>query len=551
MRKSVYRLLITVLSKNKNTYLDLTLISANVLVNSLNIDQTGSSYEYVKTLTELSSKCPQVWTTYYSGSGKKSASRRLSQFLSKGSQGGPPDFWLQISRLLRDVLSLNISIEQTNTGDKPISDENSFHSVILEALHDGIIHKGEHRSGRSEAWLTYLQIAELVRCFNSTLEHKRKLTEGWLMPIVEQYIKPVADKSDWTVVGSDQQNICLRSICLIQKISTELFSEFWQRLSRIIIEDLQTSFPEQSKDYVKSQDIIVSEIKRWYPFQSAVLKSDEAGIMCPILSLTCLEELKSAINVITARNGKPYSAAVALLSIVEFIPDIMLHQTETRKALFNFAQDKVSNLLLSPSSPYLIELLYRLNDEQELHDASQKAIENLLDAPGSDAKSKALQSLVRSPWLARDVTSTALATVLRDNMEQALQGRDESWSLINTAMENPVLPSNLMDDLLSVITNGLSLENSAETALRGLNLAVKHKRRGLKGFSTSKQGPVLLSRLLFLAESPQSSVARDARDLNNSIQAIISSDESSYKVHQSIIEIIKKGLNTAEGSSLS
>ena len=551
VRRSVYRLLSVVLYRNKDTYIDLTIISSHVLVGSLNVDQTASSYEFVKSLAELSSKHPQVWTTFYPGSGKKSAVRRLSQFLSKGSQSGPPIFWVQLSQLLRTILSLDLPSEQTPTGDKPITDDNSSQLVLLEALHDGITRKGEHRSGQNEAWRTYLQIAELAQRSNSTPDQESKYVESLLAPILEQYVKPLPERSDWTVAGSDQQRICLGSIHLIQHGSLKIFNEIWQRVSKMIIEDLQASSPEQSKDYVKSQDAIVAEIKRWYSLQAAILDGEKAGAIRPILISACLEELKSAINVITARSGKPYSAAVALLSMIQLLPDITLNQPEARKILKEFAKDKVPSLLLTPSSQYLIGLLDRLSTDEELQDSSQKAISSLLNAPESDAKSKALQTLVGSPWLERDVTSTALANVVDDNLRQALAGKDECWDLVNEAMKNPDLPTALADNILSTLTCSLSIDNSPEVALRGLTLAVRHNRRGLKSFSTSEQGPVLLSRLLFLAESSQRNVAHDAQDLNTSIQTIIASDENSNIAHRSMIEIINKGLDTAERNSLS
>ena len=518
---------------------------------SLNIDQTGSSYEYVKALAELSSKYPQVWTTYYTGSGKKSASKRLAQFLSRGSQGGPPNIWVQISRLLWNVLPLNLISEQNHTRGKPVTDEVDLQWPILEALHDGISHKGEYRSGQNEAWQAYLLAAELVQRSNSTLDQHRRFIERSLFPIIEQYINPIPERSDWTLEGSDQLIVCLKSIQLILHGSTKVLNEVWQLLSRTIVEHLKTSSPEQSKDYAKSQDTIASEVRRWYSFQNAILRSDDAGIMRPILNLTCLEELRSAIDVITARNGKPYSTAVALLSMVQLIPEITLHQNETREALIEFAQDKVPDLLLSPSSKYLIDFLCRLNDDQELKKVSQKAMESLLSERESDAKCIAIQSLVNSPWIEQDTISDAIGRVVKDNLHQALRGKDECWNLVSRAMENPSLPSILADDLLSTITNSLSVDDSVEAAICGLNLVLKHNRQGLKRISISKQGPILLSRLLFLAESSKHDIAQNARNLNTSIQAIVASDESHDIAHQSMIEIINEGLNTTEADSLS
>ena len=544
-------MLVATLGKKEQISIDLAMTSTHLLVEALHIDQTGSSYEYVKTLAQLSSTFPEVWTNYYSGSAKKSVIKRLCQFLRKGSQGGPPDFWVQLSTLLQRIPFSVLAQGNEVSDSKPTPAGTHPISPVLEALHDGITLKDEHRAGQSEAWRAYLQVVECLQPSKSSPESLQMFLETLVVPIIDQHIRPNSENVGWTITGPNQQSICVTSACLLFRASSELFEATWKRISAAIIQDFQISLPEQSKDYAKSQDSIASEAKRWYSFQATFFTKEDTVSIHTLLVSICLHELRSAIETLTSRNGKPYSAAAALADAIRLLPDLTLRQNDTQKLLVEFAQQTVPTLLLSPSSPYLISFLDYMGTSQDIQDVYERAAESLVAAPDSNIKSKALEKLVASPWLDRGKTSDVLATAVVGSLRQSLEGGSRSWTLVSESMGNPSAPSNLTDQMLARMTESLSIDHQAAAGLHGIGLAVKHNERAVKDFSTSSDGSKLLSRLLFLAESPNDAIAHKALQLQVAIQDIVSGNLDSKTAYRTIIDIINDGFSTTDTTSLS
>ena len=549
VRRAIYRLLNSALTKRQE--IDPTMISTHVLVEALHIDQAGSSYEYSKLLSRLSIDLPEVWTKNYTGSTKKSATKRLCQLLRKGSQGGPPEFWKEISTLLQNLPLHIVAPESDVSGNELSSNVEGNNLAILEALHDGIARKDEHRGGQSKAWEAYLCVVNLVFPKNTLSDRQRKFLEDFVIPIIDQYLKPNFERTIWTVAGPDQQKICVDAICFTLKSSPVVIDSTWHRLSKDVIEDFQTSLPEQSKDYSTSQDGIILRAKRWYSLQAAVIGREGTDSLRTLSVSTCLNELNSAIRVVTARNGKPYSALAALSMAISILPSNTIHHDETRQMLVDFARKDTPSLLVSPSSSYLVTFLDQLSAVADLRDICNKATKNLIDAPESVAKSKALVNLVASSWLQQESTSSLLTTAVMNSLRDALQGKGESWKLVNTSMENPFAPPELIDQLLAKETESLSVDNETAAGLYGISQAVKYKEQALKDFCTSSYGSNMLSKLLFLMESPHEDIAKNAQQLNNAIQNIISSGEEFSIAYTSMVEIIKKGLGTADHTSIS
>ncbi|KAL8740038.1 MAG: hypothetical protein Q9184_008539, partial [Pyrenodesmia sp. 2 TL-2023] len=102
VRRAVYRLLDRSLTKVPEM-LDLELISSCLLLSSLPISQESSAADYARVLARLTEHDPRVWTDYYKGTGKKSAPKRLGQFLARGSQRGPSAYWDEVNTLLRYI----------------------------------------------------------------------------------------------------------------------------------------------------------------------------------------------------------------------------------------------------------------------------------------------------------------------------------------------------------------------------------------------------------------------------------------------------------------
>ena len=550
VRRAIYRLLIAALVKQREA-LDLSVLSSSVVSASLHIDQTGSAFDYIKALAILSETFPTIWTHYHTGAGKRSATRRLCQFLKKGSQGGPPDYWNYVAKLLPSIPS-SVLVPGSESFQNQVSEgPPGTLPAVLDALHDGLASKQEPRTNQTAAWNAYLEVAAFLRHSLSNQDDRQLFVREVFIPLLDQYIRPSQDRSKWTIAGSKQIHICVQAFHEALKGAQDVVVVEWRRLSEVLIQDIQTSLPEQSKDYAKSQNAIAAETDRWYSLQAMVVKDGAPTSVVNMFKETSLPLIDSAISALKSRNGKPYGAAVTLETAIRLAPELTLNDEDTYKIISQFALEDLPALLISPSTSSLIALLSLLNGARDFRRAYLSALRTLLDATDSPAKYQALENLVSSPLLSESASDGGLRIAITQSLQQALHGVSERWDLVNAALSNPSAPEDLTDSILASMTESLSLQDQAEAGLCGLELAIKHSGQAVKNFSISAEGSNLLSRLLFLTQSSDHELAVQARTLTSAIEGILASEKGSNQAMRSMVEIINKGLDTADANSLS
>lgn len=549
LRLAVYRLATATFTKSIDS-VDLRIISDNVLTSSLNISQAGSALRYVTTLALLTSKSPAIWTQYYSGSGKKSAVRKLCQFLRRGSQGGPPEYWGQVKTIIQH-LPTSVILPELDGDSEIVKAQELGNPVLLEALRGGITSKEEPKDHHSAAWNTYFDVCSLLLKKIPCQNYRDYLAKSSIAPLVSAFVIGNPIDLEWTVLGSNQLSISVRAFCQVLHVSLEIFQEEWRRLSSQIIENFQRSLPEQSKDYKASQDLISGQIGRWYKLQSTILKEQDSEVVRSLISTTLMSEIKASTSTLRERNGKPYSAAAILVNATELLPELLRNNHQTTELVVDFSHKDVPKLLLSSSAALLITALGRLEDIINVCSIYEAAIRDLRDAPESTSKSSALAGFVSSPFLAKSTQSDALTVLVKESLVMAKHGDESRWNLVIAALGNPDAPRDLTDELLADITNSLSIEKDIKACLEGLQLTIQRNARVMKDFAQSQHGLNILSKLLFLAESPDITIREKAHTLSTAIEAILSNDEGSNRAVDSIIEIINQGIETAGQDSLS
>ena len=506
---------------------DLETIGRHLLVEALPINQTGSAFEYAKTLARATVFCPELWTTYYIGSGKKAADKRLGQFLRRGSQGGPPEFWMQVKLLLEQIpLEVLAAGWNLHSGD---SSETArvFHPVLL-ALREGVTRKDEHQSGQLDAWFSFLRLFELLlQQQELPIDKVSDLLHGTVWPVVEQYIRPNPKTMEWNITGPHRQEICVAATTIASKILPESFEQNWQRLSQDVIEDFQASLPEQSRDYLKSQDAIVHEINRWYKLQAAILCSNNTPASVEsTLELANLSQVNAAIKSVSARNGKPYSCMAVLISAIQDVPEVTIQKDKTRSVLVEFAETGVTVLLTSPSLPYIITFLDELEKAGYAQGLRKATVDALLNSPESTGRTKSLETLLASQWLGDDIVSKQLLSFVEDKFQEFLQGNTQSRTLSLASIQNSAVPSSLLSHFLERITESLISQDKAEISLDALSIIFKYNIESLRRFLGSYLGSTLLLRLLELASD---SKMPSAQQLNSSLYTYISEDTELQK----------------------
>lgn len=550
VRKAVFKLLATVLIRRKKDWIHPEMISTHLLQNLLNVNQIGSAYEYVKMLAYLTTNLPEIWTTFYSTATKNSATKRICQFLRKGSQGAPAEFWDQIWVIFQHIPSvISCAITVSNESDDVAKSSNDSFPV-LKSLLEGITRPDEHRANQDKAWQTYFQAAERLLSLLPSKELHRKLAHDSLIPIIEQYVRPSGEGRQWVLSGVGQQG-CRKVIELIMHTSFSEFEETWYKLSADVLQDLRQSLPEQSKDFTKSQDLLVKQVKRWYSLQAGILTGPESAIFHPLSLVTATNELRTAIDILRTRNGKPYSAAAALEAAVRTLPHDTFSNSSTERLLFEFARTDVPELLLSHSSPYLIEFLIVLGNDQEAEDIRRKNLNALIIAPDSAMKYKALRYLVSSPWMARTALAAELEKLMKNVLQEALEGNNDSWLLVEASIGNAHISNEVMDSVLANMTNSLFVDGQTAAGLSSIGKLMKRNEPAIKAFTNSTSGGRLFSRLLFLSELPLEEIALQAQGLTSTIRTSTAREKLSKTTNEFMVQIIQMGITTADSHSLS
>lgn len=521
-----------------------------MLKKALAVQQTGSAFEYARALTTLTSEIPTIWSYLDELFPKKSACQRLCEFLKKGSQAGPPEYWDQISTL-GTQLPLEVLLPVSGTGNG--KDKATF--PVLEALHVGLMSSDEPRANQTKAWYAYLETAARLVSSLSSQTSRDELARHSLVPIVNQYVEPLSDESQWTIGGSQKEEICLRSVHQIYLASPEILQETWSNLSRSILEGIEKPRLEQSKDNSKPEDLTCACIIRWYGLQTAVFKSSEPGSQKGMVSKNVVSELNAVLQILQNGAGEAYSAAVILENAITMPPEVFRHEDKVMSAIANFAQHHIPKLLLSPSAPHLIGILTLLTDVLEVSLTCEAGVEALRNAPDSAPKSLALKRFVASRFLAQAKEGDILKDVVRESLEEALQGNESKWELVLAALGNPAAPKSLVNDLLARMTLGFSIKGERLASLRGLGLILERKSPSIKAFvgfsSESHLLSKLLSKLLFLAESPYEELSIKAQNIIAALESCLAIEkDSSYSV-SSMINVINEGIDLAGPESLS
>ena len=555
VRRAIFRLLITCLD-NQPQMLNFSLLSTQVVNKGLHTSQSGSSLDFIKALVRLSEVKPTVWTSSYQGTGKKSASHRLLHFLRKGSQGAPVTFWNYISPLLNpipDEVVFASPVESSSEHEQEHMQGSSESEMlpVLEALRAGITSRNEPQSNAFSAWNSYLDVCEHII---SSKSHYNKpiFVQKYLFLLIHQYIRPSPDLIQWTVAGHQQEIICAKAAAIAFRVSSELSHDEWQNLSSKVVEDFQTSLPEQSKDHIRSQESIALEASRWYRLQARSIVGPSSESVIGTVRQQLVKEITAAIAVVTFRNGKPFGVAAALHVLAQLMPQLALDETPAKDALVNFAETKLPQLMVSPSGLYLIRLLDVMVEYVEISSAYTRCIEIIEGALESSAGQGAMKALLSSPGVAKaGKLSIAASKVLTRATDDVLRENDQLYSsLLMAALQNAFAPKELTDEILSILTNDLSVENSTQSSLRVLEYTTKHNRTALTDFAANARGSDLIAKLLFLSEGSDTATSQQATSIMKEIETSLETNGNAARSTQPLLNAIQREFRLAQEESL-
>lgn len=543
VRRALYALLSSAVAKTPEE-LDWKIISAAVIGKSLHASQIGSASELSESLLQATSARPQLWTEDYTG--KTSPSKRLLQYIQKGSQGSLSSFWSNLFHLLQTIpLKTIASIGPETATEGKIGLQSA--TALLEAFVEGLNSRDEPSQNLAAGWKSYIDTG-LWLTKTLSEEERNQLIRGSLFPIMVQHVKAEPNQPKWSLPRSLAQAIC--ADCIVSLASHGYENELqvvWTELSNSLIESVKLSSPEQSKDFQSSQDAICGQSQRLLSLAAAALTRISAteyeSRVLGIFEATSLPLLDSCLQVLKTRNGKPYGAAAVVEESIRSIPQIARHSKE----LLEFVQNDVPELLLSPSADRLITVILSCRSWTGYGSGFEKVIERVIQFEPEQSNALVLQRLLSTLDFKEIDDKSGLSLVITRALDRACKGNRSHWPIVISVLQNPTSHGELTDSVFLSIIESLSSEDKVIETLHGLSQIVSSAPAAISRFQSGEHGSKLAGKLLFLSESPEEEVGGVAESLVNKLKET-SMNETSTK---SDIEILQYNFGHVNAESLS
>ncbi|KAJ9150916.1 E3 ubiquitin-protein ligase listerin [Pleurostoma richardsiae] len=531
VRKGVFQLLWVSLDRRPDSIKShLSRLSRIFTSEALKSSQTGSSIEFVRVLTKLTEKHPEIWGT------KKPPLSRLQAFLERGSQGGSAKYWDALTSLLTVVPQETISFETA--------------SDVLRALRVGIANREEPRSHALDAWTCYISTVERFLGHVSPNESRVKLAQDNLYPLTEHYLFP-ADKSPWAAGG--HLPVLSRSYFIASRPElAKSLEEEWKGLVQKFCTHMSNSMPEVSSTFHASQQGLSDSANRWFSLAAAIHQQVGQGASHNEPTLTdkaSRKLLENAADLLPRRNYKPFGVAAVVEAALRRAPYMFRGggQSALSSVFPTDSDDKMSLLVFSPSSSVLlacVNIMASTGDLAGLYMSSWKATVRCLlehkDNPMAVDGITKLISHTSATGLARG--DTDLQSYLRDLCIECARGERDSWDMFEACFTFDALTESMVREVTQTLTSDLEGSSaSLASTLRAVEIIVERQPALIS--EDEDLNLALITKLLALTELSDSTVSARATAIRSVMDQKVGGQSSTTS-------IIQQNLEHARSSSL-
>ncbi|KAG2014555.1 hypothetical protein GB937_006516 [Aspergillus fischeri] len=531
VRKSVYVLLRSAVAKEPEE-LDWRIISAALIGKSLSINQMGSASDLSESLLEVTSARPQLWTEDYSG--KTTSSKRLLQYIQKGSQGGVGSFWSNLRQLLQIIPAEVLAKTDPQASTDGMIGLSSA-TLLTEAFQLGLNSREEPRQNQALGWKSYIETG--IWLASSLPESDRDaFLRTRLSPLVIQHVRAEQNAPQWTLPNQNAVALCTEySVALAKGHYDGELQRLWTDLADGLLESVKLSAPEQSKEFRSSQDAVCAQAGRLFALEASVLASvadtEAKASVSSILGKTNLPLLENCLQVLRSRNGKPYAAAAVLEEMIRNAADIAQQSRE----LADFVQNDAPELLSSPSADRLISVILSCRSWDGFGSSFEKVVERVAQCEPEQSNTHAVQKLLSTLDFKEVHDKTGLDSLIKRALDQACRGSRFHWPIVIAALQNQTSHGELTDSIFLFIVDSLSEPTKCLEALHGLSQIAKSVPDALSKFQAGAHGSKLAGKLLFLAETSDEEVTSLAESVLTKFKEIgvgETSAKSSYEILQ-------------------
>ncbi len=551
LRKKTSELLMIFLEKQPDMVEEDLKSVGNAFINEgLGSRAIGSELAYMKALDKLTARFPTVWTMSYKS--KTTPLARLKNFLIKGSLSSPAEWWIILSGL----------ITRLSSGFLPETYEGA--TEFLKAVNAGIASRDEAKTSIGTAWICYVNVVKHFLAKLSDSGEKTKLLVETVYPIFEAYVRPTTEATRWMTGNSTAAlakafHLCVSIERLIANPEISIKSE-WKRLAETVMVNMQTSQPEQSKEYHKSQMDVIAESHRWFGLQAEIIKYDGADKTpeehyVDILAESNSSIVECAINVLATRNGKPYGAAGVLENAIKLMPSLIENDPEMKDNILKFSRTELPRLLLTPSCAYLVaasKAFATLPGQLAICLLGwDTTIGEIADAPDSVERAKAFEIVMASRFAAQTGrVNEKLQRVIVEAMQRNMKDGARQWRrLCETALLFHMYTDETINQCIDEIVAASADPERCENALASIEFLVGHRPEVLELDDVNRIK--IMARLIAIEENGELGLAMRATVIRKTIGDIQSFTPASYTKKSPIVTIIQDNLETAGPLSLS
>ncbi|OLN95839.1 E3 ubiquitin-protein ligase listerin [Colletotrichum chlorophyti] len=506
----------------------------------LKSNQTGSAVEYVRVLTKLTTKFPEIWT---SSGEKKTPMSRLNSFLEKGSQGSSVRFWEYLEQLIKAIPSEHFSVDAS--------------ADALKSLRTGITNREEPRMNAPTAWTCYVHIAKQFLQNLPSDGPRARLVQENIFPLLEHFLFPTPENSVWEIGGSGRLAVLSEAYGICADTSSsdlvQATTEKLEELSSAFCTRISNSLPEVSKDYEKSQEAISAEANSWFTLIGQVQNKYQPSTTGPAHLFTDPSKaiIKCSLSLLANRNLKPFGAAGVVYNVAKNAPRVWEDPEAAQvleEFLLNQGRDRMDMLMASRSASDLVScvtILGSLKEQQAAYTTIWETwVDALLNLPDERLSSQGIERLIGNPNSSHlSKAHNLLQKFIEEKCSSTARGDSDAWSLFEAALVNDAVTESTAQQLaVSSITALSENKEHAAQALRALEIIANNKPGLLSQDEATHMAVV--TELLGLAELEDRTVSSRAI----SLRALL---EQPSDGKSPLVAIIQRNLEDAGPQSLS
>lgn len=545
IRRVACQLLIACLEKQPQAVGEkLVDVSQALVADGLHASHSTSSLQFLQALTQVTKAFPDIWTSAYSS--KKPALSRLEGFIKKGSQSGPPDYWNALFDLMvsipLDMLPMDVTIK----------------TAFLTGLQTGAAN--EPKSHSLSAWTCYVKTVKFLTTNMPDDQNLCPLVERCIFSLFRHYLFPDTGDSmrNLSDGADDEITVLTRAYFLCaaapQKAVKSSFEQEWARLGEELILAMSISLPEQSRDHNKSQSSVAATGTSWFKLEGRILKAlkDDEGDEVALTTRKSFAEssekiVNRALEILRSRNGKPFGVARVIEGALKYTPSICNVAPALLDGVESFLENDMHKMLVSPSSSYIIEILFVFKDldgkTSKFESFWISAIDGLCALPDDDTeKDVAIAKLVATNSIERiSRQHHALQTYLTEIIYRVGCGESRYRPLFEAAISYSVADSATLEVNLKRFISILGRDLlQPESVLSALEVIAQHSPLLLQ--HTSESYVELLGRLLALSQVPDLNIRQRASSLKTLLSQPKYFQSGDYNPQLPIVQMIQSNL---------